>query len=299
MSKNIIFPYVTFNKFVDEPLIKKLALFYDNILISESRFSIINEISQKELKEEHRELYYEKATWDFLLKNDVVKTYSSFKDGLHTSDEEKELQNFLMNTVRNHHESIKNGKLSKEQTKIQSLNNFYLSHDILTRIDTLKFRKNDELSEYFPSLRSYNTFQTDSKKSQIIRFVLNDIPEPDLSTPWEKIIEYRSDDDVRNKYFALINWINKASNSNLKLSEIKDEYDYLYSEYITQFKLHKMKYNNSNLEVILNATVNFIANISTGNYVSSVKDLFQFNIKNANLLREESKITWKGNCIYY
>jgi hypothetical protein len=293
MSKNIIFPYVTFNKFVDEPLIKKLSLFYDKILISESRFSIINEVSQKELKEEHRELYYEKAIWDFLLDNDVVKTYSSFKDGVHTSDEEKELQTFLMNTIKNHHESTKNEKLNKEQIAIQSLNNFYLSHDILTRIDTLKFRKTDELSEYYPSLRNYNTLQSDSKKSQVIQFILNDIPEPDLSTPWEKIIEYRSDDEVKNKYLALVNWVNKVSNSNLKLSEIKDEYDYLHSEYITQFKLHKMKYNNSNLEIILNSTVNFIANISTGNYVSSIKDLFQFNLKNANLLREESKLTGK------
>ncbi|MCB0701977.1 MAG: hypothetical protein KDC55_04650, partial [Ignavibacteriae bacterium] len=90
MSKNVIFPYVTFNKFVEEPLIKKLSLFYDKILISESRFSIINEASQKKLKEEHRELYYEKAIWDFLLGNDVVKTYPSFKDDIHTSDEEKE-----------------------------------------------------------------------------------------------------------------------------------------------------------------------------------------------------------------
>lgn len=293
MSKNVIFPYVTFNKFVEEPLIKKLSLFYDKILISESRFSIINEASQKKLKEEHRELYYEKAIWDFLLGNDVVKTYPSFKDDIHTSDEEKELKTFLMSTVRNHHESTKNDKLNKEQIAIQSLNNFYLSHDIIARIDALKFRKTDELSEYFPSLRNFNTFKSDSKKSQVIQFILNDIPEPDLSTPWEKIMEYRSDDDVKNKYLALINWVNKVSNTNLTLSEIKDEYDYLHSEYITQFKLHKMKYNNSKLEIILNSTLNFISNISTGNYVTSIKDLFHFNLKNANLLKEESKLPGK------
>ncbi|MCB0702625.1 MAG: hypothetical protein KDC55_07950, partial [Ignavibacteriae bacterium] len=207
--------------------------------------------------------------------------------------EEKELKTFLMSTVRNHHESTKNDKLNKEQIAIQSLNNFYLSHDIIARIDALKFRKTDELSEYFPSLRNFNTFKSDSKKSQVIQFILNDIPEPDLSTPWEKIMEYRSDDDVKNKYLALINWVNKVSNTNLTLSEIKDEYDYLHSEYITQFKLHKMKYNNSKLEIILNSTLNFISNISTGNYVTSIKDLFHFNLKNANLLKEESKLPGK------
>jgi hypothetical protein len=293
MSKNIVFPYVTFNKFVDEPLIKKLSLFYDKILIAEGRFSIIDEVSQKELKTEYQEFKYEKAVWDFLIENHVVSKYPSFKDENNTTEEEKELQEFFMNTIRNHHDNEKKKNLSDEEKKIQSLTNFYLSHDILTRIDTLKFRKTDNLSEYFPSLRNYETLKTDSKKTQVIQFILNEIPEPDFSTPWEQIIEYRSDDNVRNKYFALINWVNKVANSNLKLSEIKDEYDYLYSEYMKQFKIHKMKYNNSTLEVILNTTINFIKNISTGNYVSSFKDLFQYNIKNANLLQEEAKLPGK------
>lgn len=168
-----------------------------------------------------------------------------------------------------------------------------MSHDILTRIDTLRFRKIDSLSDYFPSLRNYATLETESKKTQVIQFILNDIPEPDYSVSWEQIIEYRSDDDVRNKYLALVNWVNKVANSNLKLSEIKDEYDYLYSEYMRQFNLHKMKCNNSKLEVILNSTVNFIKNISTGNYVSSAKDLFQYKVKNANLLKEEVNLPGK------
>jgi len=299
MSKNIVFPYVTFNKFVDEPTIKKLALFYDNILIAESRFSILDEVSQKELKEEYQELKYEKAVWDFLIENNVVSKYPSFKDENNTTEDVKELQDFLMNTIENHHENEEKKNISDEEEKIQSLTNFYLSHDILTRIDTLKFRKTDNLSEYFPSLRNFETLKSDSKKVQVIQFILNDIPEPDDSTPWEQIIDYRSDDDVRNKYLALINWVNKVSNSNLKMSEIKDEYDYLYSEYMKQFKLHKMKYGNSKLEIILNSTINFIKNISTGNYVSSAKDLFQYNIKNANLLQEESKMTGKEIAYIY
>jgi hypothetical protein len=90
-----------------------------------------------------------------------------------------------------------------------------------------------------------------------------------------------------------MNWINKAANSNLKLSELKDEYDFLYSEYIQQFKLHKMKSTNSRLEIIFSSTINFLANVASGNYTSSIKDLFQFNIKTATLLQEESKIPGK------
>lgn len=121
MSKNIIFPYITFNKFVDESLIKRLSLFYDKILIAESRFGIIDEVSQKDLKEEYQELKYEKAVWDFLIERKVVSKYPSFQDDKQTSDEEKELQNFLMNTMRDHHNREKNKNLSDEQKKYNLL----------------------------------------------------------------------------------------------------------------------------------------------------------------------------------
>lgn len=294
MSKNIIFPYVTFNKFVDEPLLKKLSLFYDKILVSESRFSILEDASKKELKEEFEELHYEYSVWQYLNENNVVSKYNNFNDINDSSEDIKELQDLMMSVVRNN-----NTDIQKADEKIQPLIKFYLSHDILARIDTLKFRKSDELNEYYPSLRNFGTFSAESKKYQVIQFVLNDIPEPNNSTSWEQIIEYRSDLDVKNKYLALMNWVNKVSNSNMKLSEIKDEYDYLYNDYMKQFKLHKMKFNSSKLEIILNASVNFLANIATGNYTTSMKDLFQFNVKNAQLLQEESKLPGKEIAYIY
>lgn len=273
---------------------KKLSLFYDKILVAESRFSILEDVSKKELKEEFKELHYENSVWNFLNENNIVSKYNNFNDNTDSSKDIKELQDFMMSVVRNN-----NSEIQTVDEKIQPLLKFYLSHDILARIDTLRFRKNDELNEYYPSLRNFGTFNAESKKNQVIQFVLNDIPEPNYSTSWEQIIEYRSDLDVKNKYLALMNWVNKVSNSNSKLSEIKDEYDYLYNDYMQQFKLHKMKYNNSKLEVILNASVNFITNIAVGNYTTSLKDLFQLNIKNAQLLQEEAKLPGKELAYIY
>jgi len=294
MSKNIIFPYITFNKFVEESLLKKLSLFYDKILVAESRFSILNDVSKKELKEEFKELHYENSVWDFLSEKNVLVKYKNFSEDKNPTENIKELQDLMMSVIRNSNSDIQN-----TDEKIQPLLKFYLTHDILARIDTLRFRKYDELNEYFPSLRNFGTLKTESKKNQVIQFVLNDIPEPDYTTPWEQIIEYRSDIDVKNKYLALINWINKVSNSNMQMCEIKDEYDFLYSEYMKQFKLHKMKYNSSKLEVILNASINFISNFATGNYTTSIKDLFQFNVKNAQLLQEETKLPGKELAYIY
>ncbi|MBL7869263.1 MAG: hypothetical protein JNM71_14700 [Flavobacterium lindanitolerans] len=298
MSKNIVFPYVTFNQFFEEPIIKKLALFYDKIYIGDGRFNIIQTVDQKNLKEDNIPLLYEKAVWDFLRDNEVVKTYPFLKEKFDNEDEDA--KQLIQQLEELHKQGITKREWPKNpneeqlaEMKKEYFSHFFLSHDVSIRLDTLHLRKIDEFSEYYPLLRTYDTLKGENKKSQIIQFLLNDIPEPDYATSWDHIIEYRTDEDVRNKYLALLNWVNKVTNSNQKLSEIKEEYDYLYSEYIKHFNLHKMKHTNSTLEVIVNSTVNFVANVATGNYVTSVKDLFQFNIKNASLLQEEAKVPGK------
>ncbi|MNG90336.1 hypothetical protein D3C87_581480 [compost metagenome] len=299
MSKNILFPYVTFNHFVDEPLIKKLALFYDKILVGDGRFNIISDLSSTKMNEENRSLFYEQAVWEFLKDNNVVEVYPYFKEKFDQQDEEtleltKKLEELFRKERIDKYSKISNPTQEElEEMKREYFHHFFLTHDISIRLDTLHLRKLDEFSEYYPLLRTIDTLRSNEKKTQIIQFILNDIPEPSSDTSWDHIIEFRTDEDIKNKYLALINWINRTSNSNSKISEIKEEYDYLYSEYIKQFNLHKMKYNNSKLEVIVNATVNFVTNVATGNYISSIKDLFQFNIKNASLLQEESKLTGK------
>ncbi|MGJ1193501.1 hypothetical protein [Sphingobacterium siyangense] len=244
-------------------------------------------------------LPHEKAVWEFLKDNNVVEVYPYFKEKFDQQDEEileltKKLEELFRKERLDKSSKISNPTQEElEEMKREYFHHFFLTHDISIRLDTLHLRKLNEFSEYYPLLRTIDTLRSNERKTQIIQFILNDIPTPSSDTSWDHIIEFRTDEDVKNKYLALINWINRTSNSNSKISEIKEEYDYLYSEYIKQFNLHKMKYNNSKLEVIVNATVNFVTNVATGNYISSIKDLFQFNIKNASLLQEESKLTGK------
>lgn len=304
MAKNIVFPYVTFNRFVDEAIIKKLSLFYDNIYIGDGRFSIISDVSRLEMNEENQSLFYENAVWRFLKDNDVVKTYPYFHDKFEGQD--KEVQEITKQLEKLFQKEKTNGNYPKNpneeqlvEMKKEYFQHFFLTQVLSIRLDTIHLRKLDDFSEYYPLLRSYDTLKSDDKKSKVIQFLLNNIPEPDYDTWWNHIIKFRTDEEIRNKYLALKNWINKISNSNLKLSEIREEYDFLYSEYLKHFKLHKMKFNYSTLEVIVNSTANFLENIASGNYVSSIKDLFQFNIKNANLLQEEAKLPGKEVAYIY
>ena len=178
------------------------------------------------------------------------------------------------------------------------MNSFYGSHDICVRFDALRLQK-DKLSEFYLLLRTNSTIIQKEKKSDVIQFLLNDIPEPNSNIPWEQIVDYRADEDLKNKYLSLINWINKTASGTASLSDIKDEYEYLYSEYMKSFKLHKMKYNNNILEVIVKTSTDVIKGLHSGDIISTFKNLFQLKSSQANLLSEEGKLPGKEVAYIY
>jgi hypothetical protein len=303
MGKNIIYPYITFTQFVDEPNLKRLALFFDNIYIAEERFGIISGINSSTLKQEYQSLLYEKSVWDYLREQGIVKTYSFpySENILSESNEAKILEEQMLELMKNMNTNKTKSSTTKntDLDKIERMNSFYTSHDICVRFDALRLRK-DNLSEYYPLLRTNSSIIQKEKKSEVIQFLLNDIPEPDFNTPWEQIIDFRTDENVKNKYLALMNWVNKvASTTTTSLSDVKEEYEYLYSEYIKHFKLHKMKYNNTLLEVVVNASTAILLALQTGDFVSTFKNLFQLNSTHANLLSEEGKLPGKEVAYIY
>ena len=190
------------------------------------------------------------------------------------------------------------------ETKLQpeeKLHRFFLSHDISVRLDAIELRKQYQ-DEFYPGVRSmgsYSTSEGSQLKSNIIQFLLEDIPQPDPNTAWEQIVDFRTDGDAKNKYLALINWINKIANTNGSLSDIKEEYEYLYNDYIKHFKLHKLKYNNTLLEVIVTAGAGLLLALQAGEFVHSFKNLLQMNLSHIKLMEEESKIPGKEVAYIY
>jgi hypothetical protein len=112
-------------------------------------------------------------------------------------------------------------------------------------------------------------------------------------------LEFKSDEDIKLKYLALINWTNKVAQTGASVSDMKDEYVYLYHDYMKHFKLHKLKYNNTMLELIVNAGVGVFAAFQTGTYLPVIKNLLQMNLSQASLDSEESKIPGKEVAYIY
>ncbi len=310
MGKNILYPFFINPKVNDQSELKKLSLVYENIYIHKYRINVLNSnlrIDSILNSSSYEDLIELSSTLDFLIDKNIIKEYNFSNDKSLTNNdsqiliERNQIKELIYRKEKNLRIFKKNISSEESQKYQDDLNKLYLiSSDYDLRLDTINLRNLNEINEFYPYLmNSMSLFNEKEKKQTVIQFILNDIPTPDNSVSWEHIIEYRSDEDIKNKYLTLLNWINKISNSNLKLSEIKEEYDYLFSEYKKQFKLHKMKFNNSKIEIIINASVNFLSNIGTGNYTTSLKDIFQFNLKNAQLLQEESKLPGKEIAYIY
>ena len=77
------------------------------------------------------------------------------------------------------------------------------------------------------------------------------------------------------------------------LSDIEDEYHYLYSQYVSAFKLHKMKYSNSILGILVTIGDAFTSSLLKGKLFSAIKGLIDIKSAKINLLEEEGKFPGK------
>jgi hypothetical protein len=299
MAKNIVFPCLRFTQFVDEPMLKKLALMFNDIYVSDGILSDTLKVNPEKLKPELAHLGYERAVWEFLIENKIVKTYPYQKEKFDNPEDCLEKKELIEIYAGLHQQSLgKTSEKDSDKLKRQIFHHYFMTHDISVRLDAIQLRKQND-QDFFPILRTPDTLLRPNKKSSVVQFILNDIPEPDFATPWEKIIDFRNDEDVKNKYLALINWVNRASLTQTSLNDLKEEYEYLYSEYIKHFKIHKMKYNNTLLEIIVNAGAGLLLALQSGEFVSSFKNLFSMNLSHAKLMEEEAKLPGKEIAYIY
>jgi len=103
------------------------------------------------------------------------------------------------------------------------------------------------LSATIPSSGS----STAAHSNEVLQIAFNALPVPDESTPWEQIIEYRSDEDSRHKFLELRHWMSEMARSELTPAEAEQKLEYLISQYERHLKLHRLKTNTGTLETIV------------------------------------------------
>lgn len=91
----------------------------------------------------------------------------------------------------------------------------------------------------------------------------------------------------------MTNWINKVCVSSYGLKEIKDEYEYLYNDYLYHFNLHKMKYSYSKFDCLVKAVDEFSSNLVSGKFITAFRDLLSVKKTQLQFLQEEAKLPGK------
>lgn len=109
----------------------------------------------------------------------------------------------------------------------------------------------------------------------VIRIVLSEFPEPDDSTPWETIIDFRQDPDARGKFLRLKRWLTSVASDDRRASEIQDELHEALFEYEEHMKIHNIKARTGVLETVLTTIGDVAEKIIKVAWGDAARALFQ------------------------
>lgn len=170
-------------------------------------------------------------------------------------------------------------------------------YDFFSRIACLNLRR-------YKSIDAYPIFYTDlvtqSKKAtkrDVIRILINSLPVPDEHTPWEQIIEYRSDPDSQSKFLALRHWMSEVARAELTPAEVEEKLEYLIDQYQQHMRLHRMKTNVGTLETIVTTGAEFLGDLVSFKWGKAAEALFSLKRRQVALL--EGELTAPGNEVAY
>lgn len=99
----------------------------------------------------------------------------------------------------------------------------------------------------------HNLDQPNLREQIVYQATFSRLPIPSELTPWEQVLEFRSDRKVREHFVALRRWIDKTVPSDLSLKEVQGELDYLLNSYENYMRIHRIEFRWELLRVILSA----------------------------------------------
>ena len=123
----------------------------------------------------------------------------------------------------------------------------------------------------------------------VIRITLREFPVLYDSTPWQSVVEFRMDKEVRSQFSRLKNWINNVARNGLKEYEIADELREMIHEYQLGMNYHKMKAAEGELKVVLTTNIDVAESLTRMQMSGASKNLFSITDYQLNLLDEERR----------
>lgn len=266
--------------------LKRLMLLFDNLVVEEDTLHFIEKI----IKPNHKEIFEGFfSNIEFLANKDLLSFISLSKDLEAGTEESKIVEDNIL--------IIKFDP--KNRGDLNTFPSFYEYVATNARAISIKLSKEGKIacpvfSQHFNRMNLYNNI---GNKNVVLNFVLSKFPIPAESNSWEQIFDFKNDLNTKAKYYALRNWVNEISKKNFELQEIEDKFNYLYNDYLAQFSIHKMKYSQSTLDIIVTTGIDIV---SGGLGFNSIKtSLFSLWKNELNLLEAESNFNGREIAYIY
>lgn len=305
MSKNAVYRAYEHFDILNDQALKQVALGFDTVFISQPPFFPYVEPEEyigktSKIKDWVKEV---DALIQYLFDQDVIRFITVAPKRFQDNADKHELALLLKvneNIARGIELERQLEQVHDETSEkfLESVNEPWLNvTDNYSRLAAIQLRKNQS-DEFYPILRSNESFVDEGRKTEVIRMVLGNIPRPDVDTPWEAIVDFRQDQETRLRYLAVINWINEMSHSAFSVNEISEKLEFLLEQYKQSIERHRLKWKVGTIEILSAAAVGFF----TGNLpaaINLISGVTKIGMTMLNLWDDEGKLPGKEIAYIY
>lgn len=142
----------------------------------------------------------------------------------------------------------------------------------------------NRIPNLFPDLKGV----IKSKKHHVLEIILKELPMPTEDVAFEQILDFRKDEDSRNKLKSLRHWwTNTLRKGELSPNEIGEELEFSLHKYEERMKVMKMKYQKSVFRILLTIPFDLIENLIKLKFSSAFNALFTFQDLRLKFIIEE------------
>lgn len=116
-------------------------------------------------------------------------------------------------------------------------------------------RAKNNVTAFITERRGMQITPSLSGSQEVMEVILHNLPQPDESTPWEAILDWRNDDEAKLKLRRLRHWIDKVSQrKELDFGHLQNEILSLIDDYRNHMKVHGFNTRSGVLRAIVTTT---------------------------------------------
>lgn len=139
--------------------------------------------------------------------------------------------------------------------------------------------------------------QNSAGRAAVTRLVLNSMPYPSESTPWEAIKDWRADEQAREQYAQIRAWIGRMTRAQLSSLDVTEELGAALASYERYMAIQHKKFRRGRIEAVLIPVAEAVEDLASFQLSSALSKLFGIFREEVSLL--ESELNAPGREVAY